>query len=53
VQVLGLNGESEIVRRFFTVNDAAHFAATTTDTSGLLALQPELEKVLQQLESRL
>jgi hypothetical protein len=53
VQVLGSNGRSETVRRFFTVNDAAHFAGKSTDTSGLLALQPELEKVLEQLESRL
>lgn len=53
LHVLGSNGESETVRRFFTVSDAAHFAGTTTDTSGLLALEPELEKVLQQLESRL
>jgi hypothetical protein len=53
VQVLGSNGQSEVVRRFFTVSDAAHFASTRTDTSGLLALEPELEKVLQQLESRL
>jgi len=53
VKVLGSNGQSDTVRRFFTVSDASHFAGTSTDTSGLLALQPELEKVLQQLESRL
>jgi len=53
LQVLGTNGVSDTVRRFFAVSDAAHFAASTTDTSGLLALQPDLEKVLEQLESRL
>jgi hypothetical protein len=53
LQVLGSNGESEIVRRFFAVSDASRFAATSTDTSGLLALQPELEKVLEQLEAKL
>jgi hypothetical protein len=53
VQVLGSNGHSEVVRRFFKVSDAAHFAGTSTDTSGLLRLQPDLEKVLEQLESRL
>jgi hypothetical protein len=53
LQVLGSNGESETVRRFFSLSDAAHFAASTTDISGLLALHSELEKVLEQLESRL
>lgn len=51
--VLGANGESAVVRRIFAVNDASHFAATSPDTSGLLALQPELEKVLAELESKL
>jgi len=53
VQVLGSNGHSDTVRRFFTVNDASRFAGKSSDTLGLLALQPELEKVLEQLESRL
>jgi hypothetical protein len=53
LQVLGSNGESETVRRVFALSDAAHFATSTTDMSGLLALQPELEKVLERLESRL
>jgi hypothetical protein len=53
LQVLGSNGESETVRRFFALSDAAQFATSTTDMSGLLTLQPELEKVLERLESRL
>jgi hypothetical protein len=53
LQVLGSNGESETVRRVFALSDAAQFATSTTDMSGLLALQPELEKVLERLESRL
>jgi hypothetical protein len=53
LQVLGPNGEGEVVRRFFNTNDASRFAIGTVDTSGLLRLQPELEKVLQKLESRL
>jgi hypothetical protein len=53
LQVLGSNGNGDVVRRFFNVTDASHFAATPADTSSLLSLQPELEKVLEQLESRL
>jgi hypothetical protein len=51
--VLGSNADGEVVRRFFKVTDASRFAATAVDTTGLLALHPELEQVLQQLESRL
>jgi hypothetical protein len=53
LQVIGTNGVSDTVRRFFATSDAAHFAANKSDLSGLLTLQPELEKVLEQLESRL
>jgi hypothetical protein len=53
LRVLGSNADGEVVRRFFKVTDASRFAATTVDTAGLLALHPELEQVLQQLESRL
>lgn len=53
LQLLGSNGETQVVRRFFQVTDQAHFAGASVDTSGLLALEPELEKVLEQLESRL
>jgi hypothetical protein len=44
---------AEVVRRFFNVSDASRFATAPTDTAGLLALQPELEDVLNQLEARL
>jgi hypothetical protein len=53
LRVLGSNADGEVVRRFFKVTDASRFAATAVDTTGLLALHPELEQVLQQLESRL
>jgi hypothetical protein len=43
----------QLVRRFFAVTDASRFAATAPDATELLALQPDLEKVLQQLEERL
>jgi hypothetical protein len=43
----------EVVRRFFTVADAAIFSATGTEGDGLLALQPELDRVLERLEARL
>ena len=51
--VLGPNGNADVVRRFFNVTDASQFAAASADTSSLLSLQPELEKVLEQLEARL
>ena len=43
----------EVIRRFFSVADAALFSATATEINGLLSLQPELERVLDQLEARL
>jgi hypothetical protein len=58
--VLDLIGETEragrvgeVIRRFFAVADASLFSATATETNGLLSLQPELERVLEQLEARL
>jgi hypothetical protein len=44
---------SEVVRRFFAVMDASRFAENAADTKELLNLQPELDRVLQQLEARL
>jgi hypothetical protein len=35
------------------VADASLFSATATEINGLLSLQPELERVLDQLEARL
>ena len=50
----GGNGRArEVARRFFTVTDAARFAPTGADAEELLALEPELERVLRQLEERL
>jgi hypothetical protein len=43
----------EVIRRVFAVADASLFSATATDSNGLLLLQPELERVLEQLEARL
>lgn len=43
----------EVVRRFFAVADAATFSATGSEGDGLLALQPELDRVLEKMEARL
>jgi len=60
LQLLGLpdnsqpsNGSSQIVRRFFAVTDAARFATVSADAAQLLPLQPELDRLLQQLEEKL
>jgi hypothetical protein len=50
----GGNGRaSEVVRRIFDVTDATRFATSGGDAAALLALEPDLERVLQQLEDRL
>jgi hypothetical protein len=50
----GSNGRAgQVVRRFFTVTDASRFATAGADAAELLALEPELEHVLQKLEERL
>ncbi|HWV98337.1 MAG TPA: BatD family protein [Candidatus Acidoferrum sp.] len=58
--VLGLLSESEragrageVVRRFFSVTDAERFSVEPLAPGELLALQPDLEAVLQDLEDRL
>src|SRR5262249_33620799 len=43
----------ELVRRFFAVTDASRFATAAPDAAGLLVLQPEVERVLEQLEAKL
>jgi hypothetical protein len=43
----------EIVRRFFHHTDAVRFASEQTDPNGLFPLQPDLERVLDQLEAEL
>jgi hypothetical protein len=43
----------EVVRRFFDVTDASDFSTTSLNPADLLPLQPDLDRVLQQLEDRL
>jgi hypothetical protein len=43
----------EVVRRFFAVTDAVRFDTIPPSATELLSLQPELERVLQQLEQKL
>lgn len=43
----------EVVRQFFAVTDATQFSRTSSETSELLNLQPELDQLLDQLEARL
>ena len=43
----------EVVRRVFTVTDANCFDTNPADAGELLLLQPELERVLEQLEAKL
>ena len=43
----------EVVRRFFAVTDAAQFGTASPNPADLLPLQPDLERVLKQLEERL
>jgi hypothetical protein len=50
----GGNGRAgEVVRRIFNVTDAARFAGSGANPAELLALEPELDHVLQQFEERL
>jgi hypothetical protein len=42
-----------VVRRFFAVTDAARFSTAASNAADLLPLQPDLERVLQQLEEKL
>jgi len=44
---------AEMVRRCFTVTDAARFGAAAADASALLPLEPEIEKLLTRLEVKL
>jgi hypothetical protein len=43
----------EVVRRFFDVTDAVRFDTSAPSDKELLPLQPDLERVLQQLEEKL
>ena len=48
-----LGRPGEVVRRFFAVTDATRFDTAPPNPADLLPLQPDLERVLQQLEERL
>ena len=43
----------EVVHRFFEVTDATQFSTSSPNPADLLLLQPDIERVLQQLEDRL
>ena len=45
--------EGDVVRQIFSATDAVQFSATTMDATDLLALQPELNRVLDHLEDKL
>jgi len=47
----GPNGE--VVRRFFAAADSLRFGGVTRDGSDLFSLQPDLERLLDQLKARL
>lgn len=42
-----------VVRKIFAATDAAQFSATANELNELLTLQPELERILDQLEAKL
>ena len=46
-------GAAEVARRFFVLTDAARFGPGGAEAKELLALQPELEKMLEVMERRL
>ncbi len=43
----------EVVRRFFASTDATRFGTTPSNAADLLPLQPDVERVLEQLEQKL
>ena len=43
----------EVVRRFFSLTDASLFGTARTSADELLRLEPEMERILEQLEARL
>jgi hypothetical protein len=43
----------EVVRRFFAVTDATLFGTAAPNTADLLPLEPDVERVLQELEQKL
>jgi hypothetical protein len=54
LEVLGENaGSREVVRRFFAQADASQFSGKAVDARGLIGLQLELDRVLDELEAKL
>jgi hypothetical protein len=53
--VAGNGGDrsAQVVRRFFAVADASQFSTGAGDAAGLLALQSEVERVIDSLEAKL
>ena len=48
------NGDSgRVVRQLFQATDAQEFAGASTQVAGLLALQPQLDRLLTELEARI
>ena len=47
------DGNAAVVRRFFAATDSSRFAIAPEGISNLLVLQPEIERVLEELEARL
>jgi hypothetical protein len=47
------NENSQMVRRLFTATDTLNFAVTSGEVPGLLEWQPQLERLLAQLEAQL
>jgi len=47
------DGLGDVVRRFFTQSDAARFSVAAAHGVALLALEPELNRLLDKLEERL
>jgi len=47
------DGTLAVVRRFFAITDASRFSLASANPAELLILQPEIERVLAQLEARL
>lgn len=45
--------EGEVIRKFFSATDAARYSTTAVTTQELLPLQPDLNRVLTQLEEKL
>ena len=45
--------EGDVVRQIFSATDAVQFSAATMDATDLLALRPELDRVLDRLEDKL